>query len=128
MRRKRDDVQGAARAVYGEVISKIRLHGDAHDQNIELLAEALEKIRSGDPPTCWLEASGATAAIQAAVDSVARGGRIFESFPNDYIFTREPLVIFPGLSEFQIDGEDVTEERFRAEMEVEINAHAMHEM
>lgn len=45
MRKKKDDLDRAAKAVYGEVASKVRLHRDAHDQNIALYTEALEKVR-----------------------------------------------------------------------------------
>lgn len=45
MRRKQEDVDRAARAVYGDVTSKIRIHATAHDENVKLLVEALEKVR-----------------------------------------------------------------------------------
>lgn len=45
-RGRQDDVDRAARAVYGDVISRIRLHAGAHDENIRLLKEAKEKVRS----------------------------------------------------------------------------------
>jgi peptidoglycan hydrolase CwlO-like protein len=45
MRKKKDDADRTAKAVYGEVSSKVRLHRDAHDQNIALYTEALEKVR-----------------------------------------------------------------------------------
>ncbi len=38
--------------------------------------EVLARIRRESPPTCWLETSGAPAAVKAAVDTVARRGRI----------------------------------------------------
>ncbi len=44
MRKKKDDADHAAKVVYGEVASKVRLHRDAHDQNIALYTEALEKV------------------------------------------------------------------------------------
>jgi chromosome segregation ATPase len=45
MRRKQDDIDRAARVVYDDVSSKVRLHPDAHDENVRLLEEALEKVR-----------------------------------------------------------------------------------
>ncbi len=44
MRKKKDDADRSAKAVYGEVASKVRLHRDAHDQNIALYTEALEEV------------------------------------------------------------------------------------
>ena len=35
----------AAKAVFGDVSSRVRLHPQAHDDNIRLLKEAMEKVR-----------------------------------------------------------------------------------
>lgn len=42
---KRSDVNRAAKKIYGDVISRVRLHAGAHDENIRLLKEALAKVR-----------------------------------------------------------------------------------
>lgn len=44
-RGKQNDIDRAARSVYGDVISRMRQHAGAHDENVRLLKEALEKIR-----------------------------------------------------------------------------------
>ncbi|MHC4249288.1 MAG: hypothetical protein ACYS9X_09190 [Planctomycetota bacterium] len=44
MKKKREDVDRAARLVYDDVNSKIRVHPDAHDENVTLLQAALEKV------------------------------------------------------------------------------------
>jgi len=44
MKMKLEDVDRAARLVYDDVSSKVRVHPDAHDENVTLLQEALEKI------------------------------------------------------------------------------------
>ncbi len=44
MKKKREDVDRAARLVYDDVNSKVRVHPDAHDENVVLLQEALEKV------------------------------------------------------------------------------------
>lgn len=43
-KKKRDDVYRASRLVYNNVNSKLRVHPDAHDENVVLLQEALEKV------------------------------------------------------------------------------------
>ncbi len=42
---KRSDVDRAAKKTYGDVISRVRLHSSAHDDNIRLLKESLAKMR-----------------------------------------------------------------------------------
>jgi hypothetical protein len=42
---KQDDLERAAKAVFGDVNSKIHLHAEAHEENVRLLTEALEKLR-----------------------------------------------------------------------------------
>ena len=42
---KRSDVDRAAKKIYGDVVSRVRLHSSAHDDNIRLLKEALAKVR-----------------------------------------------------------------------------------
>ena len=44
MKKKREDVDRAARLLYDDVNSKVRVHPDAHDENVVLLQEALEKV------------------------------------------------------------------------------------
>jgi len=44
MKMKLEDVDRAARLVYDDVSSKVRVHPDAHDENVTLLQEALEKV------------------------------------------------------------------------------------
>lgn len=44
-RAKRSDVDRAAKKIYGDVVSRIRLHSSAHDDNIRLLKEALANVR-----------------------------------------------------------------------------------
>jgi hypothetical protein len=44
MRKKRDDVDRASRLVYNKVNSKLRVHPDAHDENVVLLQAALEEV------------------------------------------------------------------------------------
>ncbi len=39
------DVDRKARAIYEEAMSKIQSHGESHDQNVAMLAAALERIR-----------------------------------------------------------------------------------
>ncbi|MFC1712348.1 zinc-binding dehydrogenase [Candidatus Poribacteria bacterium] len=45
------------------------------DEAIQFGEEALEKLKD-NPPSVWFEASGAAAPIEAAVECVARGGRV----------------------------------------------------
>jgi peptidoglycan hydrolase CwlO-like protein len=45
IKRKQEDVDRAARIVYEDVVTKMRLHPDAHDANVNLLEEAFEKIK-----------------------------------------------------------------------------------
>ncbi|MHC4199307.1 MAG: hypothetical protein ACYSU0_04895 [Planctomycetota bacterium] len=42
---KRSDVDRAAKKIYGDVVSRVRLHSSAHDDNIRLLKEALAEVR-----------------------------------------------------------------------------------
>ena len=44
LKMKQDDVDRAARFVYEDVTSRIHVHPDAHDENVRLLQEALEKV------------------------------------------------------------------------------------
>jgi len=44
MKMKDDDLDRAARLVYDDVNTKVRIHPDAHDENVLLLQEALEKV------------------------------------------------------------------------------------
>lgn len=48
------------------------------DEAVIFGEEALEKVKE-NPPSVWFEASGAAAAIEAAVECVARGGRVVSS-------------------------------------------------
>lgn len=43
-------------------------------------------------------------------------GRIFERIDETHIFTKSPLVILRGLTEYWIDGEPVEEEKFQKEI------------
>lgn len=46
------------------------------DEALPYGEETLAKLADDDAPTCWFETSGAAPAIEAAVNGVARGGRI----------------------------------------------------
>ncbi len=43
-KKKKEDVDRASRLVYSNVSSKVRIHPDAHDENVVLLQAALEKV------------------------------------------------------------------------------------
>lgn len=46
------------------------------DEAAVLDDESLSKLRGDSAPSCWIEASGAAPAIEAAVDCIARSGRV----------------------------------------------------
>ena len=48
---------------------------------------------------------------------IAPDGRVFERIDNPYIFTKSPLIILSGLTEYWIDGEEVNKKEFRKEVE-----------
>lgn len=48
---------------------------------------------------------------------VAPDGRTFERTNETFVFTKDPLVVLQGLTEYWIDDEPVKEEKFREEIE-----------
>lgn len=48
---------------------------------------------------------------------ISPDGRVFERITDSFVFTKSPLIILPGLTEYWIDGEEVNEKKFRKELE-----------